>query len=85
MLGELICTNTSKLADFGFHCRIRCDGSRYYIWVANGVYDGHVDLYVHEYNDRKTGWFEFHRLNKLTILPKIVQLANAGVLTNYEL
>lgn len=85
MMGELICTNTSKLADFGFYCHIRCDGSRFYIWVANGVHDGHVDICVYEYNDKKTGWFDFHKLNRLTILPKIVQLANAGILTNYEL
>lgn len=85
MVGSFICTDTSKLEDFGFRCTTRCDGSRFYGWVANGVHDGHLDMVVHEYSDHKTGWFEFYKLNKLTILPKIVQLANAGLLKNYEL
>ena len=85
MLGTLICTDTSKLEEFGFVCHKRCNGSRFYSWVSNGIHDGHIDICVHEYSDHKTGWFEFHKLNKLTILPKIVQLANAGILKNYEL
>lgn len=85
MVGTLICTDTSKLEDFGFVCHTRHNGSRFYSWVSNGIHDGHIDICVHEYSDHKTGWFEFHKLNKLTILPKIVQLANAGILKNYEL
>ena len=85
MVGTLICTDTSKLEEFGFVCHKRCNGSRFYSWVSNGIHDGHIDICVHEYSDHKTGWFEFHKLNKLTILPKIVQLANARILKNYEL
>lgn len=82
MLGSLICTDTSKLEEFGFRCRTRCDGSKYYVWRANGVYDcgGFSDILVFEYSDGKTGWFRIDRLNKTSTLPKIVQLANAGLL-----
>lgn len=85
MVGTFICTDTSKLEEFGFSCITRHDGSRFYNWVANGVHDGHVGISVYEYSDKSTGWFYFHKLNKLTILPKLVQLANAGILKNYEL
>lgn len=85
MVGSFVCTDTSKLEEFGFLCHTCCDGSRFYSWVANGVHDGHSDITVHEYSDKKTGWFDFFRLNKLTILPNLVQLANAGLLKNYEL
>lgn len=85
MVGSFICTDTERLEEFGFHCITRPDGSRVYTWVANGVHDGHCDIVVNEYMDRKTGYFNFHRLNRLTILPKLIQLANAGVLKNYEL
>ena len=85
MVGSFICTDTNKLEEFGFRCHTRCDGSRFYSWVANGVHDGHIDITVHEYSDHRTGWFKFYKLNKLTILPKLIQLANAGGVKNYEL
>lgn len=85
MLGILICTDTNKLEECGFQCRVGCDDRRFYIWNANGIYDGHVDIVVYEYPDKKTGYFGISKLNKTLILPKIVQLANIGLLKNYEL
>lgn len=85
MMGTFVCNDTSKLVDFGFVMRERNNNSRFYYWNANHVYDGHCDIVVHEYSDKKTGWYQFYKLNKLEILPKIVQLANAGLFTNYEL
>lgn len=35
MVGSFVCTDTSKLEEFGFLCHTRCDGSRFYSWVAN--------------------------------------------------
>lgn len=55
MVGSFICTDTSKLEEFGFRCYTCCDGSRFYSWVANGVHDGHIDITVHEYSDHRTG------------------------------
>ena len=55
MVGTLICTDTSKLEDFGFVCHTRHDRSRFYSWVSNGIHGGHIDICVHEYSDHKTG------------------------------
>ena len=55
MVGTLICTDTSKLEEFGFVCHKRCNGSRFYSWVSNGIHGGHIDICVHEYSDHKTG------------------------------
>lgn len=85
MVGSFICSDTSRLEEFGFVCCERNDKSRFYYWNANHIYDGHCDIIVNEYKDKKTGWYEFYKLNKLSILPKIVQLANAGLFNNYEL
>ena len=85
MLGTLICPDTSKLESFGFICVTRANGSRFYSWSANHLYNLFNDIYVFEYQDKKTGWFRIDKLNKMSVLPKIVQLANAGILKNYEL
>ena len=88
MLGTLICTDTSKLESYKFYCVTRPDGSRLYRWSANNLHNKYnifSDIYVFEYPDKKTGWFRIDKLNKTSVLPKIVQLANAGILKNYEL
>lgn len=85
---NLICKDCEKLLDYGFVKRERGKGCPpYYYWTANGVHDGHIDITVEGYSTqledgKMYGWFDFYKINKTIILPKLIQLANVGLCEN---